>query len=210
MKHCAVSTTLLVSSIMANLVASQETTTTLTCADLTGVSCQACVGAACGFDATGQCLESCDDASAAISCFSTQNFVGLSAVEICGIARTDDEEEDASEELGGPPPPSMMEEPSGGSTTTTTATFPETTVGGSETLDIDCAAFADTTGEPTCQDCLEAGCVYTQTQQCLSSCMFIADAACWDLSESGVGAIAGICQAAEDLQVDAELCGGKI
>ena len=184
------------------------TTTTTTCADLTSVSCQACIGAACGLDETGACLETCDAAPTSVSCYSLQNFVGLTAVEICEIA-LDDEDADAvdiSEE--GTPPVPMEEEIVGGGTSSSSAAFSETTVGGSETLHVACDALGDSTVEPTCRDCLEAGCVYTQTHQCWSSCLFPDDAACWDLTESGGDAIASICQAAEDLQVDAELCGG--
>lgn len=180
----------------------------MTCADLSAVSCQACVGASCGYDATGTCLDSCDIATPDVSCFATVNFVGLTAVEICDIAEA--AAEDTNEDLIGQPP-LMMESPpvvpSGSS-----SAFSETTVGGSETLDIECPAFVDTALDTpiSCDECLEAGCVYTQTGQCLSSCMVVADAACWDLTESGVGAIGSICQAAATMSADAEVCGGTI
>ena len=61
---------------------------------------------------------------------------------------------------------------------------------------------------PTCMECLEAGCVFA-VGQCLSDCMVIADAGCWDMNLFPNNSTDEICQIYEDGQADLALCAAQ-
>ena len=70
---------------------------------------------------------------------------------------------------------------------------------------IDCPAFAGTDETPDCTSCLENGCVWS-VGRCMSSCMFIADAPCWDASHPRYAddAPADVCALAEPEEEEEE------
>ena len=175
-----------------------------TCNNDVASSCLDCLTADCAFS-WGACLTSCDLANnVGASCFVTDNYVGLTPREICEIAATEEDLWDDEPSTN----PGRDEESEETTTTVTTTTTP---LGGTAEIDPTCAAFPEGSGV-TCSTCLTVGCVYAAGGggQCLSSCRFIADAACYDAAapQHAGTSLEDLCATAETMQFDAELCGG--